>query len=144
MKFTGNRKVILQLGTIIVLSLLIGGFIGFRVTIHLLKKKANPEQWNISVMHHLERRLKLTPDQTVRVQADIDRAVDDMKGIRVETIAKTSQVIERLVADVEKEMVTPEQKAEFAKIKKERHDASLELLLVEPRKNKGGEAAPKK
>ncbi len=143
MKWAANKKIVLQLGAIILLSGVIGGLVGFRVAVQVFKRKTNPEQWNVSVMHHLERRLKLTPEQVVRVQADIDQAVEEMKGIRVDTIARTSQVIERLVGNVDQEMITPEQKAEFAMIKKERHDASLELLLVEPRKRKTTDGSKK-
>lgn len=128
-----NRSILLRLLAISLISALIGGVAGFRLAVHLAKRRANPEQWNVTAMNHLDRRLNLTPEQHTQVQAEMDQAVVEMKAIRLDTIARTADVIDRLIGRVEKEMITPEQKATFAVIKRERHDASLELLMVEPR-----------
>jgi hypothetical protein len=67
------------------------------------------------------------------VQAILDGGVDELRGIRIDTIARSNRVIERLIGEITAEL-TPGQKEEFAKLKAERLRANLDMLKVEPRK----------
>jgi len=111
-----------------------GGFAGFQFGKAKYRKRSNPEAWNVDVMGRLDRDLKLTPEQHSRVQAVIDGGVEEFKAIRIDTIAKSDAVLQRMVAAVDKEL-TPEQRVVFQeKVKNQRVQASLDMLKVEPRK----------
>ncbi len=124
-------KIILVLFAIVLLSGVGGGFVGYRVAKEEARRRSNPEAWNITAMRVLERRLKLTSPQLEKVQAIIDAGVVHFKGTRDDTVAKTNRVLDRMIADIEKEL-TPEQSAEFTKLVAERKPSTLEVLNVEP------------
>ena len=126
-------KIAALLAAIVALSGFTGYYFGFQVAKAKARARNNPETWNVSAMKTLERKLKLTPAQHEKVQAILDSGVDELRGIREDTIAKSNRALERLVAEVGNEL-TPEQRAEFAKLKAERIQANLDMLKVEPRK----------
>lgn len=114
-----------------VVSGLVGGFIGTRIARNRLEQRDNPESWNESAMHTFDRTVNPTPEQRVKIKAYLDKAVEDLKAIRADTIARSTNVVWRLVGQVEKEL-TPEQAAAFAKMKPSQQDVStLELLRLE-------------
>jgi len=121
------------LTAIVLLSGFAGYFGGFQVARAKARARSNPDSWNVSAMKTLDRKLKLAPAQHEKVQAILDSGVDELRGIRIDTIAKSNRVLERLIAEVGQEL-TPEQRVEFAKLKAERIQASLDMLKVEPRK----------
>lgn len=98
-----------------------------------MKHRHAPETWNQTAMRTLQRRLKLTPEQAQKTQAILDSGVEEMKGIRLETIGRTNAVIERFIREIDQE-ITPGQRAEFEKFKNERGEVTLDLRKVEPRK----------
>ena len=126
-----------KIAALLAAIVLVSGFTGYYFGFHVAKAKArarsNPETWNVSAMKTLERKLKLTPAQHDKVQAILDGGVDELRGIRIDTIAKSNRVLERLIAAVGAEL-TAEQREEFAKLKAERMQANLDMLKVEPRK----------
>ena len=126
-------KIAALLAAIVLLSGSTGYYCGFHVAKAKARARSNPDAWNVSAMKTLERKLKLTPAQHDKVQAILDGGVDELRGIRIDTIAKSNRVLERLIAEVGKEL-TPEQREEFAKLKAERMQANLDMLKVEPRK----------
>lgn len=126
-------KITLVLLGIVLVSFVAGGLLGATLTKRALKRRHAPEMWNQTVMRILEQHLKLTPEQTEKVQAIIDNGVDEMKGIRLDTIARTDAVVEKMIAQVEKEL-TPEQDAELQKLKQQRSATTIDILKVEPRK----------
>lgn len=126
-------KIATLLAAIVLLSGFAGYYLGFQVAKAKARARSNPETWNVSAMRTLERKLKLAPAQHEKVQAILDGGVDELRGIRIDTIAKSNRVLERLVAEVGQEL-TPEQRVEFAKLKAERIQANLDMLKVEPRK----------
>jgi len=128
-------KITLVLLGIVLVSFLAGGFLGAKIAEHALKKRHAPEMWNQSVMRALQQHLKLTPEQTQKTQAIIDGGVEEMKGIRLETIAHTDAVVERLISKIDHEL-TPEQSAELQKLKQQRGATTIDMLKVEPRKTK--------
>ena len=126
-------KIILALLAIGLLSGYGGGIVGYRIAKEKARRRSNPEAWNVTAMRVLEDRLKLTPPQIGKVQAVMDANVVDLVATREETIVKTNAILERMVAQVEKEL-TPVQAAELLKLRSERKAVPLEMLYVEPRK----------
>ena len=127
-------KITLVLLAIVLVSAGAGGIVGAKLMQHLLKRKHTPETWNQSVMHVLQRNLRLTPEQTPKVQAMIDSGVEEMKRIRLETIVKTDAVIDHLVLEADTEL-TPEQQAELQKLKEQHGATTVDIRMVGPRKN---------
>lgn len=128
-------KIILALIAIAVLSGYGGGIVGYRIAKEKARRRSNPEAWNVTAMRVLEERLKLSPEQVGKVQGVMDANVVDLIATREETMAKTNVILERMVAQIEKEL-TPEQAAELLKLRSERKPVPLEMLYVEPRKEK--------
>ena len=128
-------KIILALIAIAVLSGYGGGIVGYRIAKEKARRRSNPEAWNVTAMRVLEERLKLSLPQIEKVQGVMDANVVDLIATREETMAKTNVILERMVAQIEKEL-TPEQAAELLKLRSERKPVPLEMLYVEPRKEK--------
>ena len=126
-------KIILVLLGIVLVSALAGGVVGVKLAERAMKHRHAPETWNQTAMRTLQRRLKLTPEQAQKTQAILDSGVEEMKGIRLETIGRTNAVIERFIREIDQE-ITPGQRAEFEKFKNERGEVTLDLRKVEPRK----------
>ncbi|MDB6173948.1 MAG: hypothetical protein JWL59_3259 [Chthoniobacteraceae bacterium] len=124
-------KVILLLFGIVLVSGLCGAAVGAKITQRAIHRHNNPAAWNEIAMRVLQNRLKLTPEQVPKVQAILESGVEEMKGIRLDAIARTNTVIERLTVEIDKEIL-PEQRAEFDKFKAEHHEATLDMLKARP------------
>ena len=119
---------------IVVATTLTGGLIGHRVARRQLDARNNPENWNEHISREFDRLVKPTPEQDTRIQAHLDRAVRELQSIRMETIARSTNVISRLVAEVDREL-TPEQRKAFEVMKPKPGDLTLDLLKVKPPKD---------
>ena len=128
-----NWKIIVLLLAIVFVSMLAGGFLGAKFAERAIRHRNTPEAWNQKAMRSLHQRLKLSPEQDLKMQHILDGGVEEMKTIRLDTIARTDAVVERMLGDLEKE-ITPEQRAEFEKLRKQRGATTLDMLKVEPRK----------
>jgi hypothetical protein len=126
-------KITAILIAIVLASAWAGGFAGFQLAKAKYRKRSNPEDWNVRAMRDLENGLRITPEQKVKMQAILDGGVEEFKVIRIDTIAKSNEVLERMIAAVDKEL-TPEQRVEFDKFRTKRVQANLDMLKVEPRK----------
>jgi hypothetical protein len=78
------------------------------------------------------KRVSPTPEQTPRIQAHLDRAVQQLLVIRADTITRTTDVIWRLVTEVEQEL-TPEQRKAFEAMKPKPADLTPDMLKVGPK-----------
>jgi len=125
-------KIIVALLALILSSGLAGGLLGHRLARRTLEERNNPENWNVHVAREFDRVVQPTPEQQPRVQAHLDRAVADLQQIRKDTIARSTNVIYRLIADVEREL-TPAQRQAFEAFKPQPADLNLDLLRVEPK-----------
>jgi hypothetical protein len=123
-------RIIVVLVALVFVSGYAGGLIGARIQRKKDWRRSHPEAWNVSAMHTLESRLKLTPEQKEKVQSILDSGVVELKAVRVDTIARADAVIDRMIAAADREL-TPEQRIEFAKMKRE--ETNLDVLKVEPR-----------
>ncbi|MDR3405255.1 MAG: hypothetical protein P4L99_22360 [Chthoniobacter sp.] len=128
-------KITLVLLGIVLVSFAAGGFLGAKLVDRAYKRRHAPEMWNQTVMRALQQHLKLTPEQAQKIQTIIDGGVEEMKGIRLETIGRTDAVFERMVGQIDHEL-TPEQSAELQKLKQQRGATTIDMLKVEPRKTK--------
>ncbi len=129
MRLLRHWKIILYLLGIIVASGLAGGLIGHRVARRQLDSRNDPANWNEHVAREFDRIVKPTPEQDTRLQAHLDKAVRELQAIRADTISRSTNVIWRLVADVDQEL-TPEQRRAFSALKPKASDLTLDVLKV--------------
>ena len=122
-------KIVLALLSLVLVSGLAGGLLGHRVARHRLEQRNDPEHWNEHVARQFDRMVKPTPEQDVRIRAHLDKAVQELQDIRLDTISRSTNVIWRLVAEVEQEL-TPEQRGAFEAMKPKPSDLTLDLLNV--------------
>ena len=129
-------KTVLCLAAPVLVSGLLGGLIGRRWTRMEFERRSDPSYWNQTAMRDLDRTLKPTPPQRRKIQEHLDAAVEELKGVRAETIRRSAAIVMRLVDQVDKEL-TPEQRPAFARMKPKPSDlANLNLLNVETPKKK--------
>jgi len=133
MRLLPHWRIALSLLAIVLVSGLAGGLIGHRAARRLLEQRNNPEHWNEHVARVFDRTVRPTPEQATRIGRHLDRAVRELQAIRRDAIARSTNVIWRLVADVEQEL-TPEQRRAFEAMKPRPSDLTLDLLDVTPPK----------
>lgn len=141
MNLPRSWKTGLCLAGIITSTALSGGLIGHRIARGQLDARNNPETWNEHVTREFERIVKPTPEQGGRIQGYLDNAVRELQAIRLDTIARSTNVIGRLVLEVEREL-TPAQRAAFEVMKPKPSEANLDVLHLSPENT--GSAAPKR
>jgi hypothetical protein len=122
-------KIILCLAAIVGVSALAGWLVGHRSARQQLEKRNDLESWNVHVGQVFERMVKPSPEQGAKIQAHLDRAVRELQTIRSDTIARSTNVIWRLVAEVEAEL-TPEQRKAFEAMKPKPGELTLDVLKV--------------
>jgi hypothetical protein len=131
MRLLRHWRIVLCLLALIVASGLAGGLMGHRITRHHLDARNDPATWNEHVGREFDRVVKPTPEQSAIIQAHLDKAVRELQTIRLDAIARSTNVIWRLVAEVEKEL-TPEQRQAFEVMKPKPADLTLDVLKVKP------------
>jgi hypothetical protein len=133
MRVLSHPKMICSLTALILVSGLAGFLVGHRVARKQIEVHNDPGAWNEHVAREFDRIVQPTPEQGSRIQAFLDRAVKELQDIRLDTIARSTNVIYRLIGDVEKEL-TPEQLKAFQQMKPRPADLTLDLLRVEPQR----------
>jgi hypothetical protein len=131
MSLIRHWKILVALGALIAGSGVAGGLIGHRLARHQFNVRSDPANWNEHISHEFDRVVKPTPEQGTRIQQHLDRAVRRLQAIRLETIGRTTNVIWRLVGEVEQEL-TPEQRKAFETLKPKPADLTLDVLKVKP------------
>ena len=124
-------KIALCLAALVVVSGLVGALIGHGVARRQLESRNDPGSWNEHVARTFDRIVKPDPEQGARIQVHLDQAVRELQAIRLETITRSTNVIWRLVGQVEKEL-TPEQRKAFDTMKPKPADLTLDVLKVKP------------
>jgi len=135
MNFRRYALIVCCLVGLALVSGLAGALIGHRVARCRMEARNDPGNWNEHVTQEFVRIVNPTAEQGPKIQAHLDRAVQDLLVIRSETIAKTTNVIWRLVADVEREL-TPEQRKAFEVMKPKTADLTLDMLKVGAKTNR--------
>jgi len=126
-------RIVLDLVALALVSALVGGLVGRRWARTELDARNNPQTWNEHVLREFDRVVKPTPEQQPRLQAHLDRAVRELQAIRSETVARSTNVIGRLVNAVEGEL-TPEQRQAFQVMKPKPGELDLDVLNTSPPK----------
>ena len=136
MKISRHFKTILALTTLLLAATLAGFLAGHRFARKQIEVRDDPGTWNEHVSREFERIVRPTPEQEPKIEASLDRAVRQLQGIRLDTIARSSNVIWRLIAEVEQEL-TPEQRKAFELMKPRPADLNLDVLKLKPQENGG-------
>ncbi len=130
-------KVILLLVGIFAAGGVAGGFVGREFA---RKKKDSGqhtplpvEQWAPEQLRRLVQRLQLTPEQSERLRPILRRDMEDLGRNRGQYLSESRRIIERMEKDIA-DQLTPEQKAEYEKIKQER--AERFRRMTQDRKNR--------
>jgi hypothetical protein len=131
MSLLPHWKIITGLTALILASSLVGGLIGHGCARRQFEARNDPSNWNEHVSREFDRVVKPSPDQGTRIQVHLDKAVRELQAIRLETIARSTNVIWRLVADVDQEL-TPAQRQAFEVMKPKPSDLTLDVLKVKP------------
>lgn len=129
MKPLRHWKLLLGLAALVAGSALGGALLGHGFARRQFEARSDPANWNEHVAREFDRIVKPNPDQATRIQAHLEKAVRDLQAIRLETIGRSTNVIWRLVAEVEQEL-TPEQQKAFEAMKPKPSDLTLDVLKV--------------
>ncbi len=129
-----HSKIAVSLAALIAVSAGTGALLGHRIARQQIDARNNPENWNDHVSREFERLIQPTPEQRPKVKGHLDEAVRDLQSIRLDTIQRSTNVIWRLVANVEREL-TPEQRKAFEALKPQPSDLNLDVLNVTPAPN---------
>ena len=130
MNLRQHGPIVLALAGIALVCGMAGGAVGYRLGRDAARARANPETWHERASRRFEEVVRPTPEQGRRLDALLTGALDELRGIRSNTLAQSTATLDRLVAGVEAEL-TPEQRAAFEKIKPRRGDLGLEVLKTE-------------
>jgi hypothetical protein len=131
MSLLRHWKILSGLAAIVAISGLAGVLIGHGFARRQFEVRNDPANWNEHVARKFDRVVKPTPAQGERIQAHLDKAVRELQAIRLETIARSTNVIWRLVSEVDQEL-SPEQRKAFEEMKPKASDLTLDVLKVKP------------
>ena len=112
---TRRTKVVLLLTLLVMVSVGVGFFLGIVLSSVISKKKEDPAFWKQAATKHLEK-LHPTEEQRRKFEVRTGSAVQELSTLQKEGITRVWDVINRAVADIDKEL-TPEQRDLFEKIK---------------------------
>lgn len=112
---TRRTKAVLLLSLLVIVSIGVGFFLGIVLSSVIHKKKDDPAFWKQAAVKHLEK-LHPTDEQRNKFEARTDSAVQELTALQKEGITRVWEVVNRAVADIDKEL-TPEQRDIFEKIK---------------------------
>ena len=108
-------KAVLLLGLLFFAGVVFGFFVGAILANKVAKNKETPEFWRKAARQQFAK-LHLSSEQKKKVDARTEAALQELNDLRVQSVQKVWDVIERAVEDIEKEL-TPEQRAAFEKVK---------------------------
>jgi len=108
-------KIVFLLSLLVLVSATAGFFVGIVLSSVINKKKDDPKFWKQSAMKQLAK-LKPTEAQQKIFEARADASVQELIEIRKQGIRDVWDVIERTLADVDREL-TPEQRETLIKIR---------------------------
>lgn len=141
MRLPGHWRILSYLLALAAISFLAGLLLGHRIARRQLDARRDLESWNVHVASEFQSVVRPDPEQGARIQAHLDRAVQELQAIRLQTITRSTNVIWRLVAEVDQEL-TPEQRRAFEAMKPKPADLTLDVLKVKG--SESHEGAPAK
>jgi Spy/CpxP family protein refolding chaperone len=117
-----------KIALLVLVLVAVSGFAGFVLGAIAAKGVANrkddPRFWKRVAMRKLES-LEPTDEQRARMEKRVDAAVEELTGIRKETVQRAEEAVARAVADIAAEL-TPKQREQFDKIKPRSKTAGAE------------------
>jgi hypothetical protein len=112
-------------------SCLAGVVLGHHLGRATAEQRSNHEYWNERALADIDRKVGLRPEQRERIRAHLDQAVEQLRAVRGEALARTGTIITRLVEQAEGEMDAGQRTA-FQEIKPKARDlVSIDLLKVD-------------
>jgi len=105
----------------------VGVKIGFELAKRKYRQRSNPEAWNVQAMRELDRRLGLEPGQRERIQTLMNKAVEQLKETRRDTLERSGQVVDRLFSAVDAEL-SPRQQVIFRELIRDRERVKREII----------------
>ncbi len=133
MKKATPWKIIILLTAIVVVSFVTGFQAGSKTKQVEMRQRFDPSSWNVYAMQTLDSKLDLTVEQKSRLQTIIDQTVEDMKGVRLETVQKTKDLVDQLLVAIDKEL-TPEQRKIAETLSPSDEEVTIDLLKVDEEK----------
>ena len=130
MKKATPWKIIGLLAAIVVVSFLTGFLAGSKTKQVEMQQRFDPASWNVYAMQTLDSKLDLSAEQKVRLQTIIDQTVEDMKGVRLETVQKTKDLVDQLLVAIDKEL-TPGQRKIAETLSPSAEEVTIDLLKVD-------------
>lgn len=110
-----NWKMLACVIGIFIAGALAGSLVTAGVIRHMIAKRLNPANWNALIMHKMERRLHLSPEQEAKVAPIVQQAVSDLRATRFEALARTATTISQLKSSLAP-ILTPDQQKEFDRL----------------------------
>lgn len=95
-----------------------GGVITHQVIKHQFEQALNFDRWKAGVMHVLQSRLNLTPDQRVKVEFLVDHRGREIRDCFGRAFNESGHALVRLQCQIDQEL-TPQQREIHARMKKE-------------------------
>jgi hypothetical protein len=95
---------------------LTGGVSGSLITYSVVRKQAIPNPtrtvhtWTESLMKKLEHAGRLTPEQSAKIEPQVENAVKQMKSIQIQAMQQGSDVLDAALAEIETGLNPDQQK----------------------------------
>jgi hypothetical protein len=121
-----RATIALYVGLVFASGLVLGAF-GQRLytaSTVVAKQRPNPEEFRKRIVAEYESRLKLTPDQIVKLNQILDDTRARMEETRQKMRPSYQKIHEEQVAKI-RELLTPDQQSEYDKMRKEREEREL-------------------
>ena len=113
-----NWKVSLSLVAIFLAGAVTGGVLTLRVVKRIAAQQGQFEKLPSLILSRMQSRLKLTPEQTARIQPAVDQAARDLRDLRSTAGTTILATLATLETQIEREL-TSEQKPQFEKIRRD-------------------------
>jgi len=124
-------KIILTMLAIFTAGTVTGSMVTVRVIKNVVTQRTAPDYWATGLMREYERRLELTPAQTPKVRAVVERAGSELRRVRTTVGTEIAQVVRAAQEDVAREL-TPEQLVKFGELRREQRQRFLQRLTDGP------------
>ena len=126
-------KIVVTLIALVLVSCIAGVLIGIRISQQDMQRPFNPETWNDYALKLLEQKLRLSNSQKEKIQVIIDKAVVEMKQVHLKTKQHTIQIMNEMMAGIDKEL-TPEQRIIAENLVPKEDEMTIDLLKVQSKK----------
>lgn len=124
-------KVFATLFAIVLVSASAGFIAGLATKQGEMHRRFDPAQWNVYAMNTLQKKLDLSEEQHTKIQEIIDQTVEEMKVLHIDTVQRTTEIVDHLLKAIEREL-TPEQRKIADTLSPSSEEVTIDLLKVRP------------